>query len=890
MTSVVREPGPFLRAFELMEGAGWNPAKDGPRYGRKLARELQGILTQLKVATQPECHRLLFEASEGTREPLLSMTLIVGFNAVHWPLWDLLRAVAQFSAGCSFGLLGPRVFGEAIDELFIGSWEECTGQSVEMTMAPNEERPHPFSTWVKSYEVGDSRKIDLPNVTFLITSRLRTQTEAVVLQALTFLENKSCDRLGIIFPEGSGLALGVAAELQRLGIPLDDGVGSLRPGPFEKRCWSAWLDLQEEPSIKNFIAWRRASEAEGTVAGEAPAAREMARVLEGALNETLVDDLELLRLHLEVTGKHPRLVEFLRTRVQLPESASFPEFRRLTLQALERLGWRDHFPFHEMEMPSWLDEVAGNLSRGTFLRWLREATDSRVRARGAGGNHYYSKVHLLHYAHLPGQAWTHLILTGLNEGIWPRAAEAGSAFGSRYELEQLNRQARGLNRRGRTEGAQGAGHPVVRAEHSHCLLPLERHELAVRDLCAAVEATSQAVCLCALSTEGGRPLLPSDFLLQAYRAKTGSALEEAAFGDLARQTEEEAARHQTIFRRDSTVEIPDLGETKRAYLARRDMSRAFGPYEFSYAEPPAEPVQLPCKTWEKAWNHPASIWFERVVGVAPWPEGELSWPLATGIWVHRWLASALHDFKPSSETKDFLARLRDSADKELHQIEGLMEQIGLKLYPWWKHVWSQARATALSLGEELAPQLRERRFLSEYPLPRNSRIALPGSKHADFDLRGQIDLLLIDPAKAPISESRSPDFTDAALWIIDFKTGSAKNLTASQMDKGNGLQAMLYALALEQFRPSAIALSLQTLESPLRPHAQLGEVRGCLTLFRSLERMHRQGVFGLRPKATEGEYGHTLSFPLATLPLPAEVIEAKWALTHGGFEALVEES
>ena len=878
LASVVREPRSFLRAFEALQGAGWNPAKDGPAYGRKLARELQRCLAERQLMTQPESHHLLFATSARHPTALLGPLLVSGFNAAHWPLWDLLRAATRFSSSATVSLMAPRVFAESVDELWIGSWEEFAGQPVEVAADAAPETSAPFAPWIKSYEIGNSGAEELRHLTFLVTSRLRTQTEAIVLQALTFLEMKTCRRLGIIFPEGSGLASGVAAELQRLGLPVDDGIGQIRPGPFETRAWSAWLALQEEPSVTTMIAFARAVEAEGAAPAVFPRAREIARALDSALAETLIDHLGFLRLHLEASGKKKRVVEFMQAHLQLPGFALFRDFHRLTQESLAALGWGERLPLTQMAAPPWLGQLKGEISRSTFLSWLREVTDSRATARGPEGNHYYGKIHLLHYAHLPGQTWTHLILTGLNEGVWPRVAEAGT-FGSRYELEQLNRSARNLNRRGVVEGAQGAGHASVREDRGHCLLPLERRDLSLRDLCAAIEATREAVCLCALTGQGGRPLLPSDFFLHAYRRKTGSTLDEMAFGELALHTEQETARHQSLSSSDNLM--PDLAEMERAYLVRRDPTQPYRGFEFSYAEPPPEPVQMPCKAWETAWLHPDSIWLERIIGVAPWPNGDLSWPLATGIWVHRWLASALRGVDPADAQKDFVPRLRAAAEAERRHVEGLVEKAGARMHPWWAHVWAQASSIALSLGEELAPQLRDRLFLAEFALPSETRVALPGATHPDFNLRGQVDLLLIDSEIDSAPPGTHPDFANTAVWIIDFKTGSVGKLTDSRLEKGDGLQAMLYALALERAGAAAVALSLQTADTSLRQQAQLSQVRNCTALFRSLDRMHRQGVFGQRPKKKESDYGHNPALPMATRPIPADVMEAKWALTHG---------
>jgi hypothetical protein len=50
-------------------------------------------------------------------------------------------------------------------------------------------------------------------------------------------------------------------------------------------------------------------------------------------------------------------------------------------------------------------------------------------------------------------------------------------------------------RRVRGEGSQGAGQEVVREGFGHCLLPLERLDLALRDLCASLESPATPFAL-----------------------------------------------------------------------------------------------------------------------------------------------------------------------------------------------------------------------------------------------------------------------------------------------------------------------------------------------------------------------------------------------------------
>ena len=100
ISSVVREPGAFLRAYDLLLGAGWNPAREGAEYGRELARDLQRVLEEIAaLRRRPGQHRQLRrKISAQASELLIANLLVIGFNATHWPLWDLLQAVISASA------------------------------------------------------------------------------------------------------------------------------------------------------------------------------------------------------------------------------------------------------------------------------------------------------------------------------------------------------------------------------------------------------------------------------------------------------------------------------------------------------------------------------------------------------------------------------------------------------------------------------------------------------------------------------------------------------------------------------------------------------------------------------------------------------------------------
>jgi hypothetical protein len=706
LRSVIREPAAFLRAYDLLLGAGWNPAKDGADYGRELARELQREMDKSGIATQAGLHQQLFAEASRTPRPAIANLLVSGFNAAHWPLWDLLKALVLSSEQAVIALSQPRFFGETIDQLWINSWEDFTYQETSIPDSPAES-PAQLAQLAASYETGAREPLPGLDLTFCVTPDLSTQTRAVILHTLDFLQRDECTRLGLVFPEANALALGVADELRRLGIPMNDGPGVLTPGFFECRAWPAWLALQEEPGVPRLIAWLRACEAEDRSTGAEPslAAETIASVLEGALGETLVDDLGFLARHLE--GNHDKhnasaVADFLNHRIALPREETFARFLELTRESFALRGWELLLASLQAEPQEWLRKSKAMLSRRMFLDWLRESNDSQTRARGKESNHFYGRVHLLVHGQLGGQTWSHLILTGMNEGVWPRVFEAG-AFGSRHELAALNQQARALNRRVRGEGAQGAGQEIVSAGFGHCLLPLERLDLALRDLCAALESTSHAVCLAAVTTDAGRGLLPSDFFNHSYHVATGHTLGEESFRRLANATAAWCREHSTLFKTSGeTANRADRGHAHRPCGAARchaAVRRLRVRLRHSAREPRPTLVQAMGKRVGPSGNRVAGVGHRRFA-VA----GGNSQLAARHRHVGARLAERRRFAKAMNPVRRTLVSLVQAAAERTHRrVRERAAASGLDLYPWWEQVWAHARSIAVGLRRISSP-------------------------------------------------------------------------------------------------------------------------------------------------------------------------------------------
>ncbi len=874
LRSLAQEPSSFLRSYDLLVSSGWDPARDGVSYGRRLAAEFQSALRAAGATTQAGLHRELRAAASPTRQPI-ARVLVLGFNAAHWPLWDLLQAVCRFSDDADVVLDHPGEFGRALDELWINSWESFAGSGYEVGEAPEAE---PFDALVKSYEDGAPSSLGEAEIHFIATAEPGDQVRSVVLQALDYLRLPDCTRLGLVFPEADALALGVAAHLRDLGVPMNDSLGALQPGPFERRPWQTWLELQEEPTVRRLIAWLRACEAGGLETGlPLLSAERAATLLDRALGEAMVDDLDFLAAHLNPKETESRaLADFLRKRPTLALEGTMATYLTIVQAALRRLNWKEMQALLPEEGPAHLEDL--QVSRRTFVAWLREMADSRERVRPEG-NHFYGRVHLLVYGQLAGQTWSHLVLTGLNEGVWPRLAEPG-AFGSRYELAELNAQVRTLNRQSTRRGEQGEGQEIVAPGRGHCLLPMERHDLALRDLCAALRLTQGAICLATRAIENGRNALPSDFFSHAWQVKTGQVLDDAMLRDLVLKTARRCGEHAAVFP-SAPVEAQSIQATHLAYAARRNAELPFGRYEFAFTQPPAAPVQLPCKEWENALAHPAAVWLSHIVGVDAWPEGGLSWKLSLGTWTHRWLSDALG---ASGSPEGLEDRVKAAAERDWKSVQKRARDAALDLYPWWRQMWEQARGVACGIARGLVPELTGRTALTEIRLPRSLAVALPGATVKDFEVRGRVDLLLLESANATVAAPVSAevaDLTNCRAWVIDFKTGSDTGLTERRLQKGRGLQIALYGLGLRALDAESVTMSVLTPGTELKRQLAGDKVQAMQEPFRMLDAMHRSGVFGQSP-AEDREHGFAPDYPLTTRSIPHDVLRAKWAIEHGG--------
>ena len=198
---------------------------------------------------------------------------------------------------------------------------------------------------------------------------------------------------------------------------------------------------------------------------------------------------------------------------------------------------------------------------------------------------------------------------------------------------------------------------------------------------------------------------------------------------------------------------------RRAARFRRSRS---APYEFAYASRRAQPIQLSCKQWEDAWNHPHGLarGNRRRVAVAGGKAelaagGRHMGPSLAGRGAARLPRTKLGagDLPAAAAGRRGARSASPCANARARRGHRTLSVVG----------------PGLGAGPDRRARPRRRRsrricadrhFLCRISAAATDlMVALPGSGPGRFRLKGRIDLLLIEPGTAPCSISPQRDFS-----------------------------------------------------------------------------------------------------------------------------------
>ncbi len=882
--SVVRAPDHLLRAIDQLGAAGWDfSAVDLPALREVEARFQKHVAgcgfelihtADLRAAT-----------NAGKAEPLFANILVTGFNGAHWPLWHLLRAGVSAARQATVLLDDPRDEAREVDEAWVGTWEEAFGEA--RAISPSAD--HGSDSLFTEAEM-QGATVSPEKYSFLVGADTTEEAEAVAQQCLHFLADPACDCIGIVFSGPGALPRLVANALAQLEIPYHDSLAHFMPGPFEAVDWRAWLQLQQSPRINSLLHFINAlPERDELFPSLSPHTFE--RTLRSAYADLLIDDLDILQSYcaLKSGGVDEAVATALGSIPFLPARAQLKEFLRATKAALEKLGWKLRWMEISRRIGEWIDKLDLEFSRALYLRWLDEIASTFTVAREPVGDHPYARVQLLTVSQAPGQEWSHLIFAGWNEGSWP-PRETGE-FARQNEIDAFNRSIQKLNRRAARRGRQGEGHTAIHENHALYLGPAERRQIALRQFGTLLESATQKITFTASLLQEDAPERlwnPSELFTRHYQEAYNSPLTQKSVSQLQARTQ--SWLDETRDSKKSDVPgLPKTEPTRIAYDARRDPNVRSGEYDFAFRSKPAVVPTLSVTDFEQLIATPALVWLKKHLGIkAPDKSGNV-WNTSSGKWVHDWLAAiatgTAKTFTRLPASTEIDRRVCAAAETKRSDVTRLCEAAGKPVPDWWVGGWRNAVFLARALGDKLATVTDWPWMSTEWTIEGN--FVAEAAERAALSLRGRIDLLLAR------TESTAGSLAAEELWIVDYKTGAKKPLSAGRADSdghrpalkkklldGSALQLGLYALAANALGARRIEVSLLSpLVRPLQPQIAGSDFSSEADIFAELAEMQQTGVFGMHGPL-RSTYRFTDDYPLATLAIDPDILEERWELTH----------
>ncbi|HWY41460.1 MAG TPA: PD-(D/E)XK nuclease family protein [Chthoniobacterales bacterium] len=880
--SISRAPDNLLRVFDEMGAAGWNFDQTETPAPIEIINGFQDLVRSCDFQLVHEADRAARDKS-AAKPPRFSHLLLTGFTAAYWQLWPLLQSAILSSRNGTVVLEYPRDSTRAADEAWIGSWEQEFGAATPFTSQTD--RIRPFADLIQATDVA----VDSPSREeshFFVGLNATEQARAIFAAALEFLAEPSCSRLGIFFPRAGALSRLVSELFTRAGLPHNDGIGHLAPGEFEEPAWNAWLELQAKHQLEPLLRFFEAN----PKSLDGLAVPEVRDILRDAYGKILIDDIDVLREFCARSGKErpAKAARLLGSIEFLPSGATLKTFLAQTKAIFTPLKWNSRWTAIDQFARDWSSKVSLEFSRAIYLRWLTEILDSFEIDRATEGDHRYSRVHLLSYAEAEQHEWSHLILAGLNQGEWPQP-QTESGFLPDSQIANLNARATG-------RGKQGEGHAVLEKGKTFLLSAQGDRQIALRQFSAALESAEHGLALTASLHQDSAPERfwnPSELFGQIYFATHRAPLSQDAMLRL---------REQTCFwlKEQRLIDSPpppnsDAAQTRVAYDIRRRAETAFGEYEFALRKPVDREITLRVTEWERAIKAPALIWMKKHLGVESQEPDLNQWNLATGIWVHDWLASiaGVSDeevFVSLPSPDEIRERIARQAGTFRAMVAELCAACGRTIPDWWMSGWGNASALADFLGSKLTESSDWSQMAAEWRLDSRQVISLDGEKK--LRVHGRIDLILAQ--KKP----NGPDFSGTDLWIVDYKTGNTKTLAItgstpqSQYEKvrkklveGDAIQLGLYGLAARARGAGDVRLSILSQRTNLE-RMQLGidTLAEHSDFWSELYRMQETGIFGLRGWI-RNEFGFNPDYPLAMLPIDKEFLDEKWVQTHPAFAA-----
>ena len=850
---IAQQPAGFLAAWDAWLAARGEPilfARPWQRLPGRLARRLR----QLGLISVREVDARLAELEPADR-PLLGPLLVDGFSGMEASLYGLLRA-ALTQAESSF-LTTPLPRDRRLEQAWVGSFEMAFSTEAELLVGNNASAP--FEAWAMRAEAGEVLAEALPGASFRLFQSRPDEVNAITARVAELCGEAAAPAIGVVLPNEPLLVRAVADGLIAAGVPVHDTFGFFPAAGESERLFAAWVEFQRTGQLVQADAFLDVLvDARRLDALEADPIR---RAWRWARERSLSDEVAVLTALLEADSDRPSkasiAVSWSREWIRLPEAATISLFLDLCAPAVATWEGESELKQNRATWAKTWEAMAEPIDRAVFLEWMWGSLRRPGRARHPAARDAFAPVQLVSYEMVRSARWSHLLLAGLNERLVPTLSREGAFFTPDAAARHLEKNL--------VEGPQGGGQEALAGHAGFLLDDNDRRALLSGALYDAIADTSECVELFATYAPEGddrTATVLSECYQRLFRAAVGP---EAALPAIERVPPPDLPTLDAI--------PAPLDQTALAYAHRFDPGTAFDEFSFGWRQAPSVPLELGVRDWEAVLQRPAAVWLTAIAKVRPREDFSepVALPLMRGAAVHDLLrpqnSAVWFALAGEAEEGAWHAALQNRSARWRKAVESVHAFSGKPLSPLWLEQWGRTRAMARSLLELVRDHTALPWMISEWNLPKGARwFATDGGA---LHLRGRVDALLVD----------DPDNLAAAL-VVDFKTGGDTALRAKNLSKGKGLQLVLYGGALADLHQCPVGLCLlKPGDTDLTVQLTIGPGEDPSGLLPGLVDMSTRGVFGF-VGAVRSEFAFVGDYPMAFVPPPAEITEAKWAHTH----------
>ncbi len=783
--------------------------------------------------------------------PVLDAELLVlGLGAEAWGEFFNVAALVRRTRGVTVVVPMPTMSGGGgLDEEWARIWETFLGVSSEALEVAD--TPTAGAALAECWlGTGVAVSSAPPPVGLLIGENREAELRAVAGQVETWLaEAGASAAIGVVLPAAGPGHRRLVELLRARGIPFNDMVGrTALPPPWLQLqravvgFWAAGSRLDEL-----FELWPRvrALNCARLEASYGKFRTVIETVFEEACDHAFTAALPRLESLAKDEGDAAAKDVLTLAAHLLP---AWPE--RLTLaEALRRFrevcaAWKLPVPETMGALDAFVVQVGREWPRALLadflLGFLPETAPAEEPENDHGG---FAPVTLTTRRRAEGAPWTYLVAVHANVGEWPRRRDANPWLNDaeRTALSAAGRFSIGLFTSEQAAALEKAGMAALLAD--------------ARD----GVALSAAVCD---EAAADKKLSPNSLLERVLWAR-GERRPAEALERLAAAVSDTAA-----------VEGPGAAELAawvEVTRGRADPKRPFDEFFLGLGKREEGallmlPERVSPHTVEASFSDPAVWWFKGLLGLQAQGHEPLQRVLARrrGTLAHRLLAGAVRaegcsegDWGPLPSIAEAGARLdRLLAEERAARPDNL----------YWRSEYVRLAGMCRDLLGELY-QSGEGDFVAvEWWLPQEATLDLDG---IPLPLRGRLDVVRSD----------RPGWKGARLHLYDYKTGKSDDeLSAARMAaKGESLQLGVYLAGVRSLGVAGAQVwKLQPGASSTIGETELAEALGGLS---RLARALRTGCFGALTADITGRGADPWAWPLATVPVSARDLRAKYAAT-----------